>query len=201
MEKDRGFKIIAIAALLLSVIGLSIAYAGYTATLTVEGTATVSSAWKVIWKDLSAGTATGYASVEGKTLAIDSTSKQSISGFIGTLKAPGDTITYTWKAANDGEINANLTGVSLGSLSCAPAATGGSTAAEATAVCGKLEVAFKYDGAALTSSTTGVLNKNTTKDVEMKITYKDVGDPVELSGDVAVTLSTTSFTYEQAENS
>ncbi|MBQ6323768.1 MAG: hypothetical protein IJI22_02940 [Bacilli bacterium] len=37
-NKDRGFKIIAIVALLLSVVGLSIAYAGYTSTLTVEGT-------------------------------------------------------------------------------------------------------------------------------------------------------------------
>ena len=73
-DKDRGYKLVAIAALLLSVIGLSIAYAGYTSTLTVEGTATVSSAWKVIWKDLDAGTPTGYASVENKTLAIDTTS-------------------------------------------------------------------------------------------------------------------------------
>ena len=127
MEKDRGFKLAAIAALLLSVIGLSIAYAGYTATLTVDGTATVASAWKVVWEDLSAGQATGYASVENKTLAIDST-EQAISGFVGTLKAPGDTITYTWKASNKGEIDATVTGVTVGTLTCAPAATNGSTA-------------------------------------------------------------------------
>ena len=197
MEKDRGFKIIAIAALLLSVIGLSIAYAGYTATLTVEGTATAASAWKVIWKDLDAGTATGYASVEDSTLAIDTTSKQAISGFIGTLKAPGDTIVYTWKAANEGEINANLTGVTLGTISCAPAATNGSTAQEATDLCAKISVAFTYDGQAVTASTNGLLAKETTKPVTMTLTYA-AGDAVELSGDVAITLGKTSFTYEQA---
>ena len=194
-EKDRGFKLAAIAALLLSVIGLSIAYAGYTSTLTVEGTATAKSAWDIKWTDLSAGTATGYASVDGKTLAIDST-EQAISGFVGTLKAPGDTITYTWKATNDGEIDATLTGVTLGTLSCAPAATNGSTAAEASSVCARLTVGFTYDGSPLTSSTTGDLLNSTSKNVSMTITYT-TGSGVELSGDVAVTLGRTSFTYEQ----
>lgn len=197
MEKDRGFKVIAVVALLIAVVGLSIAYAGYTATLTIEGTATVKSAWDVKWTDLDNGTATGYADVTNKTLAIASDG-QSISGVIGTLKAPGDTIKYTWKATNDGEIDATLTGVTLGTLTCAPAATNGAQAAEATAVCAKLSVAFTYDSAAVTGSTTGDLLKDTSKDVTMTITYA-AGDAVELSGDVTVTLGTTSFTYVQKE--
>ena len=199
MEKDRGFKLAAIAALLLSVIGLSIAYAGYTATLTVDGTATVASAWKVVWEDLSAGQATGYASVENKTLAIDST-EQAISGFVGTLKAPGDTITYTWKASNKGEIDATVTGVTVGTLTCAPAATNGSTAQEAAAVCNKLSVTFQYDGAALTTATRGDLMHETSKNVSMTLTYA-AGDAVDLSGDVAVTIGRTSITYEQKQTS
>lgn len=196
-SKDTSFKVIAVMALLIAVVGLSIAYALFTSTLTIGGTATVESAWKVIWKDLNSGTATGYASVEGSTLAIDSNTHQSISGVIGTLKAPGDTITYTWKAANDGDINANLTGVTLGTLSCAPATGSNATAEQAAAVCNKLSVAFTYDGAALTSATTGALATGTSKDVTMVITYA-AGDGVEIDGDVTVTLSTTSFTYEQA---
>ena len=38
--KDRGFKVIAIAALLLAVVGLTVAYASYTETLKVSGTVT-----------------------------------------------------------------------------------------------------------------------------------------------------------------
>ena len=198
-DKDRGFKLVAIAALLLSVIGLSIAYAGYTSTLTVEGTATAASAWKVKWTNLSAGQATGYASVENKTLAIDNTN-QAISGFMGTLRAPVDTITYTWNAANEGEIDATLTGVTLGTLSCDPASSNGSTAAEAASLCARLTITFTYDGNTLTSSTRGDLLKNTTKPVTMVLTYT-AGDGVELSGDVAITLGTTSFTYEQKATS
>ena len=200
MEKDRGFKIIAIAALLLSVVGLSIAYAGYTSTLTVAGTATASgsdSTWKIQWTELDNGTATGYASVADKTLAIDSSTKQSISGFLGTVKAPGDTITYTWKVENAGALNATLASVTLGQLSCAPAATGGSTSEEAAALCNKLSIAFTYDGAALTSSTTGSLASGAKKNVSMVLTYA-AGDAVALSGDVAITLGQTSFVYNQA---
>lgn len=199
MEKDRGFKIIAIAALLFSVVGLSIAYAGFTSTLTVEGTATAASAWKIKWINLDSGTATGYASVADKTLAIQS-GDQSISGFMGTVKAPGDTITYTWKVRNDGDINATLAGVTLGSLSCAPATGSSATQAEATALCGKLSVSFTYDGTAVTSGTTGLtlpLDSKTEKPVTMVLTYA-AGDAAEISGDVAITLSTTSFQYDQA---
>ena len=199
MEKDRGFKIIAIAALLFSVVGLSIAYAGFTSTLTVEGTATAASAWKIKWISLDSGTATGYASVENSTLAIQS-GDQSISGFMGTVKAPGDTITYTWKVRNDGDINATLAGVTLGSLSCAPATGSSATQAEATALCGKLSVSFTYDGTAVTSGTTGLtlpLASKAEKPVTMVLTYA-AGDAAEISGDVAITLSTTSFQYDQA---
>jgi len=199
MEKDRGFKIIAIAALLFSVVGLSIAYAGFTSTLTVEGTATAASAWKIKWIDLDNGTPTGYANVTGKTLAIQ-TGDQAISGFMGTVKAPGDTITYTWKVKNDGDINATLAGVTLGTLSCEPATGSSATQAEATALCSKLSIAFTYGGTAVTSGTTGLtlpLNATEEKAVTMVLTYA-AGDAATISGDVAITLSTTSFQYDQA---
>ncbi len=196
MEKrDRGFKIIAVVALVVAVVGLSIAYAGYTSSLTVEGTATAASAWKIEWVDLDNGTATGYADLTGKTLAIQS-SKQAISGVIGTLKAPGDTIKYEWDVENKGEIDATLAGVTLGTLSCAPATNSSATQAQATAICSKISVAFTYDNAALTASTTGDLLKNAKKHVTMTLTYAS-GDATEIDGDVTVTLSTTSFQYNQ----
>ena len=198
-KKERGFKTIAVVALCVALVALSVAYAGYTSTLTVEGTATVKSAWDIKWTDLSAGTKTGYADISNKSLAIDST-EQAISGFIGTLKAPGDTITYTWKASNKGEIDATVTGVTVGTLTCAPAATNGSTAQEAAAVCNKLSVTFQYDGAALTTATRGDLMHETSKNVSMTLTYA-AGDAVDLSGDVAVTIGRTSITYEQKQTS
>ena len=69
-KKERGFKTIAVVALCVALVALSVAYAGYTSTLTVEGTATVKSAWDIKWTDLSAGTKTGYADISNKSLAI-----------------------------------------------------------------------------------------------------------------------------------
>ena len=196
-KKDRGFKIVAVLALLIAVVGLSVAYAGYTSTLTFDATANVASAWKVIWKDLDAGTATGYATTDGKTVAIDSTN-QAISGVLGTLKAPGDTLTYTWKAANEGDIDAIINGVTVGGLTCAPKSgvTPAATADQAAALCAKLSVAFTYDGKALTTETRGDLLKNTSKNVSMTLTYAP-GDAVTIDGDVVVTIGRTSITYEQ----
>lgn len=141
MEKrDRGFKVIAVIALLIATVGLTIAYAGYTATLKIDGTATtatVSSNWKILWKDLTTGSSTGYATFDNSVnkLAISTSDNQTISGVIGNLKAPGDSLTYSFKAANDGDINATLSSLTLGTLGCAPAASSSATQEQANALC------------------------------------------------------------------
>ena len=160
-----------------------------------EEVPTVKSAWDIKWADLDVGTKSGYADPSNKTLAIDSTG-QAISGFVGTFRAPGDSITYAWKVKNVGDIDANVTGVILGSFTCEPAVTNGSTKNEAYDLCNKLSVSSKYDGVPLTTSTSGNLLHGTSKIVSMTITYA-AGDAVELSGDVSVSLGRTSFTYEQ----
>lgn len=202
-NNDRGFKVIAVIALVIATVGLTVAYAGFTSTLKVDGTTgTVSTAWKVVWTNLSSGTVHGYANTTGATLAIDSTTNQTISGTIGTLKAPGDYITYSWNVANQGDINATLNGVSVGNLSCSPVTGGTTTAteAQATAVCNKLKVTFTYDNKEVTSGTTGLttaLNASSSIPVTMKVEYVD-GDAVTINGDVSVSLATTSFVYNQA---
>ena len=197
MEKDRGFKIVAIVALLIAVVGLSIAYAGYTATLKIEGTATVSNGWSIIWTDLDAGKATGYASVEGSTFAIDAKTKQTVSGFLGKLIAPGDTISYTWMATNDGEINAKVSGVTRGQFSCTS-----EIQVEADAVCNDLELSITYNSVEVATDVPAVgttLNKHTSVPVKLTLTWKSTST-AEVTKDVTVTLAPTSFTYEQADN-
>lgn len=198
-KKDRGFKIVAIVALLVATLGLTIAYAGFTAILDISGstTATVSSKFSVIWTDITTGEnigKTGYAVPGSLTI---SNANKTVSGNIGTLKAPGDSITYSWYAKNDGDIDAVLTNVSpVGALTCAPAATNGSTGEEATAVCSKLVLTLKYNDTAVASATNVDLLKGTSKKVELTLSYP-AGDPVQVSGDVAVTLGQTKFNYAQ----
>ena len=48
MEKERGFRIIAVIALMVAVVGLTIGYAAYSSTLRINGTANVDpSSWNV----------------------------------------------------------------------------------------------------------------------------------------------------------
>ena len=208
-KRDNGFKVIAVIALLIATVGLAVAYAGYTTRLTISGdtSATVASAWKIVWSNLDSGTKTGYASTEDASLAIDSSTNQSISGVIGTLKAPGDSITYTWKAENKGDIDAILAGISKGNLTCKavePATTGGAKATDEQVnnLCSKLKITFGYesdtdiDDVSDVTSTNLPLDSGDKKSVSMTLTYED-GDAVELDGDVKVTLGLTTFTYNQ----
>lgn len=210
MEKrDTGFKVIAVIALLLATISLTIAYAGYTAILKIDGnatTATVTSNWKILWENLQQTSHTGYATFDGSAskLAISS-DKQVISGVIGTLKAPGDSLTYSFDAANRGEINATLSSLTLGTLSCAKDTTASpaATDAQVTSLCSKLTITFTYDGTPFTNisalSSKLALNANSTKPVTMTIAYGTSDTAAtELDGPVIVSLSETSFNYVQA---
>ena len=85
---------IVLGVLTVGLIGITVAYASLSQNLTINGTAKVAAAtWDVHFEGMNAGTATGYATIPttGKLAA----SGTSVSGNIGTLKAPGDTITYT----------------------------------------------------------------------------------------------------------
>lgn len=195
MEKDRGFKIIAIVALLIAVVGLSIAYAGYTASLNIEGTATVAGdTWKIEWTDLGAAVATGKATTDNSTFAIDA-SKQTVSGIVGTLNGPGDSISYSWKATNNGKLDAQVSGVTYGGLTCTSEAQD-----EATAVCNELTLEVKYNSvtiAADTQATTlGDLNVGDSKDASLTLTWNANGVAT-VTKPVTVTIGKTSFTYEQ----
>lgn len=204
MEKrDNGFKIIAVIALVIAVAGLSIAYASFTANLTIDGTATVSSNWNIKWTSLTSND-TGYATAGDLTIG---TGAQTINGTIGNLVAPGDSITWSWKVENQGNINAELTGLTLTDISCSPV-TGGSSEAtdeEAAALCDDLSLQFDYDSddniSALSSVTDKSLAANGAKDVVMTLTY-DLSSDATISGPVAVSLTATpTFTYSQANAS
>lgn len=197
MEKNNSVKIIAVVALVVAVIGLSVAYASFASNLTVTGTATVSSTWDIEWTTPS-GAKTGYATVGSLAL---SSGNQAITGTIGDLIAPGDTITWTWNVENKGNINASLTGVTLASLSCAPGTGSSATSSEATSFCSNLEIEYTYGGTKITSGTTGLttaLNTGDSKAVTMKITYKESTTST-ISGPIAVSLTATpTFSYSQA---
>ena len=211
-NNDRGFKVIAVIALLIAVVGLSIAYAGYTTNLNVTGTATVASAWNVVWAGDITSSNTGYATLDNTGLTLDSTNK-TVSGTLGTLKAPGDTISYSWYAKNAGEIDAKLTSVTTPdktvALTCTSKDTTLLTDADAQTFCNNnIVVSFKYNTTDLSYSSgtyTGANNETLAHSVQvpvtMKLEYKSVDNATELPTDINVSINTTQFHYEQTATS
>lgn len=198
-NRNNNGKIIAIFALVIAVVGLSVAYASFSSSLTINGTATVSSNWDIEWTNLN-GTKTGYANIENATLAIQ-TGNQSILGSIGELAAPGDTITWNWNVENKGSIDATLASATTANLVCAPASGSAATQGEANALCADLSLALVYDGITVSGSADysakADLTASASRPVSMTLTYSS-SSTATISGPVAVSLDATpTFVFNQ----
>ena len=144
MEKNRSIKIYIMFALIISVIGLSIAYAAFSSTLTIEGLVTVkktTDAWNIGIEALD-GTTNLTATITGnaKEVTAPTISGTTISGFEAAFYAPGDAIAYEFNVVNNGSVNAILdeTGYSDGEITCSPKENGTATQEEAELLCGSL---------------------------------------------------------------
>ena len=118
--KNRKITIAVIAVLVISVLGLGIAFAAFSRNLTINGNGTIqSSQFKIIFEGLTnAGTldapqTTGSASVTtAPTIKNDATE---ISSFVASLRTPGDSITYNFKIHNTGDYAATVSSVVMAS--------------------------------------------------------------------------------------
>ena len=198
MEKERGAKVIAIVALLIAVVGLTVGYAAYSSTLTINGTANVDPAsWKVNFGyktgDSLTGTIKGHATETTAPTLADTT----ISGFDVTLKAPGDSVTYNFLIKNSGTLNAKLASFTMGTLTCAPNEGSNISQEDATELCGELKYTLTYaDDSTITTGTP--LNSNDSKELKLKLEWPSAST-LSVSDDVKVTIGATTFVYEQAE--
>lgn len=124
MEKERKIKVLSIVALIVAVLGLTVAFAALSQTLTINGTSKVeknddgqgNKRWEVRFYgvssdgsiDESATTVkpviTGDATAENATLSNDTT----IDGVNVKLMKPGDKAVYTFYVKNNGSIKAKL---------------------------------------------------------------------------------------------
>lgn len=196
--KDRSFKLIAIAALMVAVIGLSVGYAAYTENLKVSGAVTArasSNAWNVHFENISAAELGGIAN---EMVAPDLTSTI-ISKFEVNFFAPGDSVSYTFDVVNKGLLNAKLTTFTMGSLSCAPSTNSTATADEANSLCNDLTYTLTYaDGSEVkVGDTLPITEGSNTKTLKVTVGWKS-DSTVSLSDDVLVTIGVSSFIYTQA---
>ena len=108
MDSNKGRNIV-IGALLAAVAIMAVGYAALAQTLTISGTASISSTWNVAITDITEGDATGNATNAEGSPTHDGTSAT----FNVNLVKPGDKMVYEITVHNGGSLNARLTGLTV----------------------------------------------------------------------------------------
>ena len=156
--KDKKTMIIVIIALIVSVIGLGIAFAAFSQTLTINGNASVEATnWEIVFEGMTnAGTLdnpTVVGTAEEVTHPSIKNNSTEISNYEVILKSPGDSITYNFKVHNKGSYAANLASLTISGVN---------------------RPANPVTGSALvTDSSVATQNANTLNVIEYKFYYTD----------------------------
>lgn len=152
MEKERKIKILSVVALIVAVLGLTVAFAALSQTLQINGTAVVQkSTWQIDFANLDTTDAIiGHASFNSQP-TIDGTTLR----YGATFTRPGDGIEFSFKIVNSGDIDAKLQ-----SLPTVPqpmcSGTGDNAEQDAAGVCDYLDYSLTItdkDGNAVTDAT------------------------------------------------
>ena len=164
MEKDRGTKIIAVAALVVAVVGVSLGFAAFANDLTITPTAEVTplNTLKVLFSSSSSSQTPTAGNVASEV--ISGQLSETYSGFSATsasisnatvtaptltnLKAtfvrPGESVTYTLYIHNDSTYDAQLTAIAFGNKTCT--AKTGTNQTLVDAACNEIDISVTVGG-------------------------------------------------------
>jgi len=215
MEKDRKVKALAIVALVIAVVGLTVAFAAMSQVLVINGTATIEHVdWDIHFENLVnpvpaadiTGTAEiatgGMPTIQAGPAEYGSKPNTAIGDYSVILKKPGDSVTFTFDVVNNGDIDADLGTFTLPTPTCN--ATETATAEADNAICqANIVYTLKYsDGT--TVKTGDALDKksgNTATRRTMKLTIGYKEDAEELpTNDVPINGMGFTLPYNQRAN-
>ena len=201
MKKKEKYKTFGTLAVIVSLVAISLTYAGFTQQLTINGTANVkSSSWNVHFANLVQNT-TG-TTVVNTPAQIKSDTTQ-IGDYSVTLNSPGDSLTYTFDVVNSGSYNAQLTGLVIGTPSCKVMVTE-ETNTNTANVCSNLsyELFDVSTGNKITSADNGTLSANGgTRRLRLVLTFKSTTNTTLLpEADIEITGLSVTLTYTQNGN-
>ena len=115
MKTDRKIKYIAVMALVVAILGISVAFAAMNQTLNINGTANFNPAtWNVKFASLSQPVLVGNAMVSTPPTITETR----IGDFVVNLTSPNDSVTYTFSVKNDGTMNASLSTFTVPTPTC-----------------------------------------------------------------------------------
>lgn len=202
MEKERKIRTLSLVALVVAVLGLTVAFAALTQTLTIEGTAEVKGAkWSVKFANLSTSNKVGGATVEKET----GTETEKTAKIVGdttielpkiTLTKPGDTVSYTFDVVNDGTIDAKITGIPTYEKTITATASDASVnAADKKLVEDNLIFTLTYENGTEVALNDELLNGGNSKKMKITIGY---GDTTSIpTNDVEISNLKVTLTYGQ----
>lgn len=207
MEKGRGSKVIAIVALCVAVAGLSLGFAAFSSNLVIKSSATVTpdaANFSVVWDDTSINDSVVGTAVAGNPTVTVSTvgddeNASTIEGLTATLKAPGDSVTYTFNAKNAGKYIAYLTDVNFIAPEKTCTAVGTTTQALVDVACNDISLTLTVGGETITSATDAYTNTiaiGGSTPVTVTIAYAAVEGQGLADGDFTVAFGDIQFLYE-----
>ena len=191
MDKKKSLGIVTAAiALVVSIVGTTVAFAAYNASLTIKGSGTAKATRSsIIFKDLGSaqtGNDAGVTSTASEKTAPSIVGNTSIETYSVELKTPGDYVTYNFKIKNDGDFPAKIdTGFAMPTPSCTKGASG--VDADATNVCSNLTYTLKYVTGGANVAVNDTFAAGEEKEVQLKIYYSKNATTAQLpTDDVAI---------------
>ena len=193
MEKQRNIKILSIIALVLAIVGMSLGFAAFSATLNISSSANVTPNSSNFYlgfypsniPSLDDGTispsTTGGAT--GNNITVDAGST-TITGLKANFTEPGQTIAYSFYVGNESEYDSYLRAINFLNVSgqsknkvCTPGT--GTTASLVDATCEAITMTVEVNGTTANSTTTSISGNSLIKGafvpVNVTISYAENG--------------------------
>lgn len=186
MEKNKGTQTLVIVLLSFTILFMTVGFAVFASTLTINGTATVSpSKWSVHYVTNTYAESTG-------SVAADSTNITNTDvTYSVTLAKPGDFYEFTINVINDGTFDAVLKALTMTSLT--------------TAQSKYLTYTVTYDGTDYSASASNLslslpcTSGSNTKTVKVRVTYVQPENSSDLPADAVNVTLNASLDYEQSQ--
>jgi hypothetical protein len=193
MEKSRNYVVFGVLALVVSLVAVSLAYAGFTQTLNINGTASIKTAnWNVHFANVANKTLSTGASW-GTQPALDGATK--IGDYSVTFTTPGQSASFEFDVENTGSFAAKLTSLTVGTPTCS---------GDNSFTCSQITYVLTEKGSStpITAADSSVLDAYTGKKTYvLTLTYVDSGNSTNLpSSDVSISGLAVQFTYTQEGN-
>lgn len=218
MEKDRNTRMIAIAALIVGVLGLSLGFAFVASQLTISSSAEVAPVddFHVYFSSSSSSLATANiagvgsdASVTAEAAVIDNATNPkapTITNLHAAFTQPGQYATYSFYAWNDNDFAAYLKSLVFASTSPTCTAKNAADQTSVTAACAgiSLSISVGSGATAITNQATSLatisghsLASKTAEPIVVKIDYAN--EAAKASGDFDVTFGDITLTYDSVD--